>query len=286
MSGDSTILRVDKKAGRWEAIPVALIMDERLGFDTRGFAVWLISKPDGWEIRAGALPYLLKDRNAARGHVGRDKARRLMRELENAGYLVRARTQDRNGRWVWRSVFTASSVTIDALAVDGSSVDGSSVDGKGVDLYQTQNYVRRIQSISNQSTSGTTREVVGPTQATVFPAVLSGANQASARALINACRSEQRQAVLDEVAALHDRRAIRGSPIGLLHRLVERANQGTFTPSHGVRYREQRRGEAHKRSRPFEQRKRGSASAPVHVANTVDGVMSALRAKRKPSDSL
>jgi len=164
------------------------------------FAVWLISKPDGWEIRAGALPYLLKDRNAARGHVGRDKARRLMRELENAGYLVRARTQDRNGRWVWRSVFTASSVTIDALAVDGSSVDGSSVDGKGVDLYQTQNYVRRIQSISNQSTSGTTREVVGPTQATVFPAVLSGANQASARALINACRSEQRQAVLDEVA--------------------------------------------------------------------------------------
>jgi len=32
----------------------------------------------------------------------------------------------------------------------------------------------------------------------------------------------------------HDRSAIRGSPIGLLHRLVERANQGTFTPSYAV----------------------------------------------------
>jgi hypothetical protein len=91
MSSESTILRVDKKAGRWEAIPVALIADDRLGFDTRGFAVWLISKPDGWEIRAGALPYLLKDCTAMRGHVGRDKARRFLRELERGGYLVRTR---------------------------------------------------------------------------------------------------------------------------------------------------------------------------------------------------
>jgi hypothetical protein len=95
VSSESTILRVDKRAGRWEAVPVALISDERLGFDTRGFAVWLMSKPDGWEIRAGALPYLLKDLNRSRGHVGRDKARRFLRELERAGYLVRTRTRGR-----------------------------------------------------------------------------------------------------------------------------------------------------------------------------------------------
>ena len=85
MRSESTILRVDKQAGRWEAVPVVLITDERLGFDTRGFAAWLVSKPDGWEIRAGALPYLLKDRTAPWGHVGRDKSRRFMRELERAG---------------------------------------------------------------------------------------------------------------------------------------------------------------------------------------------------------
>jgi hypothetical protein len=285
MRSESTILRVDKKAGRWEAIPVALITDERLGLDTRGFAVWLMSKPDGWEIRAGALPYLLKDRTATRGHVGRDKARRLLRELERAGYLLRTRTQGRNGRWVWRSVFTASSLTIDALAVDGSSVDGSSVDGKGVDLYQTHNYSTRIQSIPNQTTAGATQEVVGPTKAVVFPSVLLGAYRASARALIDACPSEQRQAVLDEVAALHDRGAIRGSPIGLLHRLVERAHQGTFTPSYAVPYREKRRREAAERARQLGEEARDPTGAAVHVAKAADRVLSAIRTKRKPIGS-
>src|SRR5450631_1238339 len=173
MSSESTILRVDKKAGRWEAIPVALIADDRLGFDTRGFAVWLISKPDGWEIRAAALPYLLKDCTATRGHVGRDKARRFLRELERAGYLVRTRTRGINGRWLWRSVFTAISLTIDALAVDGSSVDGSTVDGKGVDLYQTDNYIRRIHSKLNHPTATDAQKAVGSTGETALPAVLT-----------------------------------------------------------------------------------------------------------------
>jgi hypothetical protein len=232
MSSESTILRVDKKAGRWEAIPVALITDDRLGFDTRGFAVWLISKPDGWEIRAAALPYLLKDCTAARGHVGRDKARRFLRELERGGYLVRTRTRGNSGRWLWRSVFTASSLTIDAFAVDGSSVDGSTVDGKGVDLYQTDNYIRRNHSILNHPTARATQGVVASTSGAAFPAVLTGAYHASARALIGACPPEQRQAVLDEVAALHDRSAIRGSPIGLLRIPVHAGHQFRSMPGH------------------------------------------------------
>jgi hypothetical protein len=284
MAVESTILRVDKQAGRWEAIPVALITDERLGFDTRGFAVWLVSKPDGWEIRAGALPYLLKDRTATRGHVGRDKARRLLRELERAGYLVRTRTQGRNGRWVWRSVFTTSALTIDALAVDGSSVDGSSVDGKGVGIYQTDNY-RRIQSTLNQPTSGSNREAVGPTKETILPIVLAGAYRAAARKLIAACPPEQGQAVLDEVAAVHARGAIRGSPIGLLHRLVERAHQGTFRPSYAVPYREKRRREAAERERQSGEDARDPTGSAVHVAKAADRMLSALRAKRKPIES-
>jgi hypothetical protein len=285
MASESTILRVDKQAGRWEAVPVALITDERLGFDTRGFAVWLMSKPDGWEIRAGALPYLLKDRNTSRGHLGRDKARRFLRELERARYLVRTRTRDGNGRWVWRSVFTACSLTIDALAVDGSSVDGSSVDGKGVDLIQTLNYSTRIQSTLNHTTAGATQEVVCAINEAVFPTLLCGAYRASAQTLIAGCPLEQRQAILDEIGALHARGAIRGSSIGLLHRLVERANDGTFTPSYAVSYREKHRREAIDRARPLEHRKREPPSAPVHGAKTADRVMSALLAKRKSSES-
>lgn len=285
MSSESTILRVDKKAGRWEAIPVALIGDDRLGFDTRGFAVWLISKPDGWEIRAAALPYLLKDCTATRGHVGRDKARRFLRELERAGYLVRTRTRGNGGRWLWRSVFTATSLTTDALAVDGSSVDGSTVDGKGVDLYQTDNYIRRIHSKLNHPTAGNAQEAVGSTGEAVLPAVLTGTYRASARALMRTCPPEQRQAVLDEVAALHGRSAITGSPIGLLHRLVERANQGTFRPSHGIRYGEEGRKASHANSHSAERPSASSQRGPEHIARAASSTLSGLRVKRKPITS-
>ena len=122
----SAILRVDKSAGRWEAIPTALINDARLGFDTRGFAAWLLARPDGWQIQASCLPRLLKVRS---DHVGRDKARRFLRELERAGYLARSRRHSDDGRWFWDYAFrpTSQCTTIDAFSGDGSPVDGSTV---------------------------------------------------------------------------------------------------------------------------------------------------------------
>jgi hypothetical protein len=48
--------------------------------------------------------------------------------------------------------------------------------------------------------------------------------------LIQKCLPEQRQAVLDEVDAMYAARRVR-SPIGLLYRLVERANEGQFVPN-------------------------------------------------------
>ena len=112
-----SILRVDKAAGRWEAVPVMLLQDTRLSFDTRGFAAWLLARPPNWEIRAEALPHLLND-NSRPGHVGRDKARRFLRELERAGYLTRSRTRRPDGCWVWDNVFTP------VPTIDGSAAHG------------------------------------------------------------------------------------------------------------------------------------------------------------------
>jgi hypothetical protein len=71
--------------GQWVPISRALIDDVRLQFDTRAIASWLIAKPDGWEIRLVAPPYLLQQRAGPGEHVGRDRVRRMLRELENAG---------------------------------------------------------------------------------------------------------------------------------------------------------------------------------------------------------
>jgi len=283
-----TIIRVDKAAGRWEAVPLSLLEDARLPFDTRGFTAWLLARPPGWEIRAGALPYLLKD-NSLRGHVGRDKARRFLRELEQAGYLTRTRMRGENGCWIWRSVFRAVPTTIDGSAVDGSPVGGASVDGMGVDINQTSITTDGLNSDSINLQTGArnaigAKTVVGPGQEIRFPEVLSGEHLASARMLISTCPSEHRQAVLDEVAAVHRRGAVRKSPIGLLHRLVERATAGTFVASYAISYREKQRREAQERALLLERRSRGPATGPVAVGTIAQKTLARLNATLKDQD--
>ena len=236
-----SIIRVDKSAGRWEAVPVALTNDARLSLETRGLAAWFMTRPTNWRIQAGALSGLLA--------VGRDKVKRMLRELEVAGYLVRSRSHDSEGRWVWESTFSpipaidvfpvdgesVDGKPIDGRAVDGESVDGRStdgpaVDGKGVDISKTGRTTR----------SRTTTEVVpedGCSNQDVplrFPEVLSGDLQGVSSRYLEACPTSLRQAVLDEVAGLAQRSRIRGSPVGLLRALVESARSGTFVAAAGL----------------------------------------------------
>ena len=283
-----TIIRVDKAAGRWEAVPLSLLEDTRLSFDTRGFTAWLLARPPGWEIRAGALPYLLKD-NSSCGHVGRDKARRFLRELEQAGYLTGTRTRDPNGYWIWRSVFPAVSPTIDGLAVGGSAVDGSSTDGKGVDINHTpittdgfNSNAINLQASAQDVSAG--QAGVGLDNKIQIPKILGGEYLTSAQTLLKTCPPEQRQAVLDEVAAVHHRAALRGSPIGLLHSLVQRAKAGTFIPSYAIPYREKQRREARERELLLERRSRSPTTGPVPVGTIAHQTLARLSALRKDQE--
>jgi hypothetical protein len=146
------LFRIKKRPRGWEPVPRALITDVRLQFDTRGFAAWLLAKPPGWEIRAGALPYLLKKERGPGEHIGRDKVRRFFRELEAAGYVTRRRMRKADGQWRWQIEFTDTPPTapthpgtVDGSAVDGSATGGTAVDGSGVDLLQTLNHQKRDQ---------------------------------------------------------------------------------------------------------------------------------------------
>ena len=221
---ECSILRVDKSAGRWEAIPTSLIKDARLGFDTVGFATWLLTRPPGWQIRATALPHLLKSR-----HVGRDRARRFLRELERAGYLTRTRYRTTDGRWIWDNAFRPTS----ASTIDAFSVDGAAVDRKHVDLIHTLSSSRSDYSILKKTTTTTTVPkagvVVGDLMEIRYPDCLSGRRLESAKKLMTQCPAADRQAVLDEFAATLRDGVVR-YPVGLLNRLVERAKAGEFVP--------------------------------------------------------
>jgi hypothetical protein len=240
---ESSVLRIKQRKRGWVPISRALIDDSRLQFDTRAVANWLIAKPDGWQIRVGALPYLLQQRAGPGERMGRDRVRRMLRELERAGYLSRARSKRPNGRWVWRIEFSETPAflhpdtsTMDGPAVDGPAAGGPPVDGQGVDLLNTLNNSRLDHSRPTTTGGGNAKAdavVVAPMMEIRYPPVLHGKFLASARKLIDGCPPEQRQAVLDEIDAMHRQGQVR-SPLGLLKSLVDKARVGQFLPNYSV----------------------------------------------------
>jgi hypothetical protein len=64
--------------------------DERLSLEARGALLYFLVKPDDWEINADDL--------AKRGGCGRQRAYRILKELELAGYIVRTPLRDAQGR--------------------------------------------------------------------------------------------------------------------------------------------------------------------------------------------
>ena len=122
---EPSVLRIKQPKRGWVPISRALIDDVRLQFDTRAMASWLIAKPHGWEIRLGALPYLLQQRAGSGERMGRDRARRMLRELEKADYLTRVRSKKPDGRWAWHVEFSDVPVSLYRCpTIDGSAVDG------------------------------------------------------------------------------------------------------------------------------------------------------------------
>jgi len=237
-----TVLRIKQLKRGWVPISRALIHDSRLQFDTRAIANWLIAKPHGWQIRVGALPYLLQQRAGPGERVGRDRVRRMLRELEQAGCLTRVRSKKPDGRWAWRielkdaAVTFHRSSTIDGSTVDGSAVDGSPVDGQGVDLLNTLNHSRLDKLIPTTSTELKATEnaaVMVPLIEIHYPEILKGGYFTDTLKLIDACPPGQRQPVLDEIGAMHARGKVR-SPLGLLKSLIEKAKRGEFSPNYSL----------------------------------------------------
>lgn len=70
------------------------IEDTRLSWETLGLLTYLLSKPDNWTINADNLVGM--ERGA-----GRDKVYRMLKEMEDVGYLVRRRAHKPDGTFQW-----------------------------------------------------------------------------------------------------------------------------------------------------------------------------------------
>lgn len=76
---------------RYVVISKVPLEDERLSWKARGLLAYLLSKPDNWSVIVGHLVNQAPD--------GRASVMAGLQELEAAGYLVRKRTRDDEGRY-------------------------------------------------------------------------------------------------------------------------------------------------------------------------------------------
>lgn len=131
-------------------LPNGTIRDPRLSLDALGLLAKLVSRPPNWEVR----PYQLQQECS----IGRDKLRRLLAELENAGYLVRIKSRRSDGTWDWVSeVYQEAQATtngnpghgatMDVFSVDGSAVNGSPVAGKPGDIKNTESKNTKLKKL-------------------------------------------------------------------------------------------------------------------------------------------
>lgn len=72
------------------------INDARLSLRALGLLVWILDKPDEWSANSAQIAREVKE--------GRDAVRAAMREMEEAGYLVRTKVRSDRGRWSTESV--------------------------------------------------------------------------------------------------------------------------------------------------------------------------------------
>lgn len=132
------------RVGRgYESIRREAIQDPRLSFKATGILAFLLSLPDAWRTNAERLSGVKNKLGKAK--EGRESMQAGLRELEEAGYLIRRKYQDSRGTWRWDWRYSdnpadlhvqdvSAGQTGDGLPVDGSAEFGSPVDGSPVDI--------------------------------------------------------------------------------------------------------------------------------------------------------
>lgn len=89
MATEQTIFRVASRHKPYSQLGNAMIRDGRLSWDARAILAFILSFPSNWEF---SLAWFCRETK-----TGRDKARRVVRELVAAGYCARVRKRKNDG---------------------------------------------------------------------------------------------------------------------------------------------------------------------------------------------
>ena len=91
---EETIFRVRKdKRNPYVQIHKAVFEDKKLSWAAKGLLGYLLSKPDNWKVRYSDL--------IKHGPAKRHAIRRIVKELEEYGYIQRNKIRNKDGTFTW-----------------------------------------------------------------------------------------------------------------------------------------------------------------------------------------
>lgn len=91
-----SIRRAPRPASNFYVLDKSISEDKRLSWAARGMLVYLLGKPDHWKVSVAAL---VNETTGSARQTGRDGVYSLLRELEEAGYLVKSQGRRGGGRF-------------------------------------------------------------------------------------------------------------------------------------------------------------------------------------------
>ncbi len=139
----SGIIRVEhNRKNPYTMISQAVLEDAELSWEARGMLGYLLSKPNDWTVRFTDL--------VRQSPAGATKTRRIFKEIEAAGHIVRTRTS-RKGRFIWTTTVYEVPITRKTIyrkPIDGKSIDSKSIDGKPEHIISTDLLSTDLPSVS------------------------------------------------------------------------------------------------------------------------------------------
>lgn len=127
-----SIFKNRKRVNPYSQIDNAMINDGRLSLECIGLLTYLLSKPEDWTISMQQVQSHFK--------IGREKLQRIVKDLEQTGYLIRMKPQNEQGQFIGTSWYVTDEPTNGFSAAADHRLTGFPTVGKPVSQYTNKEY--------------------------------------------------------------------------------------------------------------------------------------------------
>lgn len=242
----SSIVKFQRSADPYEHILRAVLQDKKLSIDTLGALCRLLSLPGDWEWQCWHL-----EKEVLR--VGRDKRKRIFKELIEAGYLIISKSPNGpDGGWQHTYILSNSSQKLNEFSGDVKPVDAKPTTAKDVDKHNTELENTELENTQPQQPAA--EAAAGSSGLLIFDKSINQNLHQKLAGLLADVDSNLAQKMLDVLVSMENKARF---PLKLMKSFV--ANQDDFDPTPGfpiARKRENERLAAEKRKLESEQKNR------------------------------